>query len=81
MLSRNQPNPGGQIAPGRERVPIPHLGHQSGRDYWTNARDCLKASALFTGSMPGMDASLDGAYLGRQSSILARQNIKTEPCR
>jgi hypothetical protein len=24
---------------------------------------------------------LYGAYLGRQSSILARQNIKTEPCR
>src|SRR5580700_7046717 len=80
MLSRDQPNPGRQVASGREGCPIAHLGDQSGGHNWANAGYLLEPPALFTRSVPGMDALLNGYDLCRDGFILTRKNSETEPC-
>src|SRR5262249_11027572 len=59
VLLGHQTNPGGESAPRAERPPIADLGNQSDSDDRTNARDFLEPSALFTRSVPSMDALVD----------------------
>ena len=65
MLLGNKPDPGRQVASGRERLPITHLSNQGGGDDRANARDFLEPPAFFTRAMPGMDVLLDGSDLCR----------------
>src|SRR5271169_2514239 len=79
MLPGNETDPGCQIASGRERFPITHLGDQGSGDDRANAGDFLKPPAFFTAAVPGMDALFDGSYLCRDCCELASKNIEAEP--
>src|SRR5262245_940308 len=79
MLLRHEANPGRQVAPGRERLPITHLCDQSGCDDRTDAGDALEPPACFARSVPSVDALLDGCDLCCDGYVLASKNIEAEP--
>ena len=76
MLLGNKPNPGRQVASGRECFPITHLGNQGGGDDRTDARDLLEPPAFFTRSVPGMDMLLEGADFCRDVCVLVSKNVE-----
>ena len=59
MLLGHQSDPGGEIAPGAERLPIADLGNQGGGHNRADAGDLLQPPAGFTRAMPGVDALVD----------------------
>ena len=81
MRLGNKPDPGRQVASGRERLPITHLGDQGGSDDRANAGDFFEPPAFLTRSVPGVDAPLDGSDLGRDGCVLASKNIQAKPRR
>src|SRR5438477_9717294 len=60
VLLGHQTDPSGKIAPRAERPPIADLRNQSRGDDGTNTWDLLEPPALFAGSVPSMDALVDG---------------------
>ena len=80
MLPGNQAYPRRETTARRECFPIADLGDQGGGDDRTDARDFLKPPALFTRSMPGVDALLDSTDLCRDTYVLASKNLEAKPC-
>ena len=79
MLLGNKPDPGRQVASGRECFPITYFRNQSCGDDRANAGDLLEPPAFCARAVPGMDTLLDGADLCRGRCILPSKNIETEP--
>ena len=73
-----KPDPGRQVASGRERFPITHLGDQGGGDDRANARDFLKPPTFFTRSVPGMDVLLNGSDLCRGICVLPSKSVEAQ---
>src|SRR5580692_9527143 len=79
MLLGNKPNPGCQVAAGRECFPITDLGDQGGCDDRANAGDLFEPPTFFTRSVPSMDALLEGADLCGDVCVLVSKNVEAKP--
>src|SRR6516225_2167388 len=80
MLLGNKPDPGRQVASGRECLPITHLSDQCSSNDRTDARNLLEPPAFFTRSVPGMDMLLNDPDLCRDSGILPSKSLEAESC-
>src|SRR6516164_1340721 len=80
MLPGNKPDPGRQVASGRECLPIAHLGDQCSSNDRADARNLLEPPAFFTRSVPGMDMLLNDPDLSHDSGILRGKSVEAESC-